>query len=101
MMFGSTNYLVIGVVCILAYGVVRVAWVRYGDRRRMNQWVPDLSADRDGNAVHVLGAPYPQRTNTFMEGFTRRTYSVPKDPEAYAKIFVPTETKEGPGHDRR
>lgn len=55
-------------------------------------WQPDLEPTPD---VHVLGNDYPQKDGEFLQHLVNRSYTVPKDPEEYAKIFVPTKDRKG------
>jgi len=55
-------------------------------------WQPELEPTPE---VHVLGSDYPQTNGTFLRHLVSRPYTVPKDPEAYAKIFVPTKDRKG------
>ena len=55
-------------------------------------WQPDLEPTPE---VHILGSDYPQRNGTFLRHLVNRPYTVPKDPEAYVKIFVPTKDRKG------
>ncbi|MDB5661462.1 MAG: hypothetical protein JWS10_4077 [Cypionkella sp.] len=61
-------------------------------KRSKFDWQPDLELPAD---VHVLGSEYPQRDGAFLRYLVKRTYTVPKDPEEYAKIFVPTKDRKG------
>ena len=62
-------------------------------QKRCNfDWQPDLGPEPD---VHILGGDYPQRNGAFLRHLVKRAYTVPKDPEEYAKIFVPTKDRKG------
>ena len=60
-------------------------------------WEPDLEPRPD---VHVLGSDYPQKDTEFLQHLVKRSYTVPKDPEEYAKIFVPTKDRKGSQNER-
>jgi hypothetical protein len=64
----------------------------------LNIWLKHVIARRRAMAdtsVHTLGSGWPQTGTSFFGGMVRRTYAVPKDPQAYAKIFVPPNDTEG------
>ncbi len=61
-------------------------------KSRKFDWQPDLEPAPE---VHVLGSNYPQKDGEFLQHLVKRTYTVPKDPEEYAKIFVPTKDRKG------
>jgi hypothetical protein len=62
---------------------------RHAKRSNNAKWEPALEPQSE---AHGLGTDYPQRSGSFLSSMVHRRYAIPKDPQAYAKIFVP-ETK--------
>jgi hypothetical protein len=95
----QTFYVVVG--SVLAF-VGLIIWlriyagcpwpIRLKSEPRRRDWEPALEPTSD---VHVLGNDYPQKNGEFLQHLVKRTYTVPKDPEEYAKIFVPTKDRKG------
>ena len=74
------------VILVIPVGLIWLIGRRIAKRSNYDKWEPALEPKSD---VHVLGSDLPQRRNTFFAGMAQRRYTVPKDPQAYAKIFVP------------
>lgn len=84
--------LVLSVLSIpLVLGLMVSLTIRFWFARpsRRPRWDPALDS-------HILGSDYRKADHgSSPGGIERRNYHVPKDPQAYAKIFVPD------GQDRR
>ena len=90
-MFANDFQFLVVVLALAFFGAVFSKFAR--DRRARKSkmpWEPALDPKAD---VHVLGADFPQSSGTFMNGLVSKRYTVPKDPQEYAKLFVP-ETKD-------
>lgn len=85
-------YVVGGAALLFVVVVFWAIWTYLPRKPRKFDWQPDLKPEPD---VHVLGNDYPQKDGQFLQHLVKRSYTVPKDPEAYAKIFVPTKDRKG------
>ena len=77
---------VVGLSIAIVAVVLRFVAYRHAKRSNHSKWQPALSPEAD---AHSLGTELPQRSGTFLSGLVHKRYTVPKDPQAYAKIFVP------------
>ena len=82
------------VIVVIPVGLTMLFGRRIAKRRNHDKWEPALDPTSD---AHVLGSDYRQRQGTFFVGMAQRRYTVPKDPQAYAKIFVPDGLEKGRG----
>ncbi|MDZ4312679.1 MAG: hypothetical protein U1A24_19200 [Cypionkella sp.] len=81
----------VGLVFVVLIGLKR--W--HEAKNRHSEWRPALTTDDPKKDVHVLGSRYPQKSRDFLASTVSNAYTVPKDPEEYAKIFVPTKDRKG------
>ena len=92
----QTFYVVAGLAGLFAglvFWIIGFDWLSgIKPKPRKFDWQPDLEPTPE---VHVLGNSYPQKDGEFLQHLVKRTYTVPKDPEEYAKIFVPTKDRKG------
>ncbi len=98
----QTGYHVLAMLASFV-GMMFFLWLYFGMPTRLKppprerHWEPDLEPRPD---VHVLGSDYPQKDTEFLQHLVKRSYTVPKDPEEYAKIFVPTKDRKGSQNER-
>ena len=90
----QTFYVAIGSAVLFAGLVFWAIWNYLPIKPKPGKfdWQPDLEPTAD---VHVLGSDYPQKDGAFLRHLVKRSYTVPKDPYEYAKIFVPTKDRKG------
>ncbi len=82
-----------GLAVGIAWVVLTLALKHRAAQDRSHHWQPDLAADSATDGVHILTATEPKWSK--MEPGISHTYTVPKNPQDYAKIFVPKDDRKG------
>ncbi len=77
----------------IAWVVLVVAWRSYTVRRRHSEWQPALSAQSEEEGVHFVTSDYPTGSRWESEA-RKQSHTVPKNPQDYAKIFIPSDAKD-------
>lgn len=81
--------LAVGIAWVVLTLALRHRAARDGD----HHWQPDLAANSAQDGVHILTATEP-KWSKIGPGLSHN-YTVPKDPQDYAKIFVPGDDRKG------
>ena len=78
--------LVVGISTAIAAIFLSRVVRRHAKRSNYAKWEPALEPQSEAQG---LGTDYPERSASFLSSMVHRRYTIPKDPQAYAKIFVP------------
>ena len=80
--------MVTGVAAAVGLLVLWAAKKSFASKARNKDWQPALEQEREQD-VHILGTTYPESNWHGLTCKKIHTYTVPKEPNEYAKIFVP------------
>lgn len=85
------------ILMVLAVGtawiVLFVAWRSYTFRKRHNDWQPAFAAASVEAGVHFVTSDYPRGSRWESEA-RKHSHTVPRNPQDYAKVFVPSDQKD-------